>query len=545
MDTNEIYALEESLKQYEQQLQAVHIALESSDDAQASDLLELKQNLEEVICLTKTSLQATHAQNPATEATEGRRSLDDSSQSIDDEFARFQAEIAGLGGTSGPADVAGSAAEEDHSKELAELTDHLEGSKVRAPYSKDWGQMEYHNAIVLSVEAADIAHVDDIRVNVMFTHPTTPSMKPCSFFLEGHCKFSAERCRFSHGHAVPLSDLQEYAEPSFSSMQLGSTCLIRNDSDGLWQLATVDSDQASTLSKSSAGKIMVRLSRSGKAISVAAEDVLPLGDYGGAEDSDSDSDLDLSTEDGPSEMCLPPSEASEEDASVPVIAWMPNESASFPLGLWEKHTKGIGSKLMEKMGYVWGEGLGIRGNGRTEPVEAVILPAGKSLDKCMELREKGLTQNSAKVQRKMLLKLQRQEEKLQRQYHKASKPESVFDFLNGHIFSKKHRADNKGGGAQSLLAKEKSASQDIKSTSSKGLSVESLQVTEAIKKAEREIVRLGKSSARNKDRDKLMHAKVEKKIEEQRQLIRQLQSRERSIQAEQQHRMGNDKLRIF
>ncbi|EEC02058.1 zinc finger protein, putative [Ixodes scapularis] len=538
MDTNELYALEESLKQYEQQLQAVHIALESSDDAQASDLLELKQNLEEVICLTKT----THAQNPATEATEGRRSLDDSSQSIDDEFARFQAEIAGLGGTSGPADVAGSAAEEDHSKELAELTDHLEGSKVRAPYSKDWGQMEYHNAIVLSVEAADIAHVDDIRVNVMFTHPTTPSMKPCSFFLEGHCKFSAERCRFSHGHAVPLSDLQEYAEPSFSSMQLGSTCLIRNDSDGLWQLATVDSDQASTLSKSSAGKIMVRLSRSGKAISVAAEDVLPLGDYGGAEDSDSDSDLDLSTEDGPSEMCLPPSEASEEDASVPVIAWMPNESASFPLGLWEKHTKGIGSKLMEKMGYVWGEGLGIRGNGRTEPVEAVILPAGKSLDKCMELREKGLTQNSAKVQRKMLLKLQRQEEKLQRQYHKASKPESVFDFFNGHIFSKKH---NKGSGAQSLLAEEKSASQDIKSTSSKGLSVE--VCLGPIRQPRLSWLLIGTKSLFFFFfcRDKLMHAKVEKKIEEQRQLIRQLQSRERSIQAEQQHRMGNDKLRIF
>lgn len=542
MDSNERKALEESLNQYEQQLQAVRLALEASDDAKASDLLELKQNLEEVICLTKTSLQATCDQRPGTEK---QRSRDDSSNSIDDEFARFQAEIAGLGVTSEPTDASGSAIEENHSKELAELTDHLEGSKVRAPFSKDWGQMEYHNAIVLSVEAADIAHVDDIRVNVMFTHPTTPSMKPCSFFLEGHCKFSSERCRFSHGHAVPLSDLREYMEPSFSSMQQGSTCLIRNDSDDLWQLATIDSDQASTLSKSGAGKIVVRLSHSGKAVSVAAEDVLPLGDNAGAEDSDSGSDLDLSMEEGTSDMCLPSNEVNEEDMSVPVIAWKPNESASFPLGLWEKHTKGIGSKLMMKMGYVWGEGLGIRGNGRTEPVEAVILPAGKSLDKCMELREKGLTQNSAKVQRKMLLKLQRQEEKLQRQYHKASKSESVFDFLNGHIFSKKRNAGSKDSGARSLLAKEKSTSQDIKAASSKGLSVESLQVAEAIKKAEREIVRLGQSSLRNKDRDKLMHAKVEKKIEEQRQLIRQLQSRERSIQAEQQHRMGHDKLRIF
>ncbi|CAN7992810.1 unnamed protein product [Ixodes hexagonus] len=543
MDSNEQKALEESLKQYEQQLEAVVLALESSDGSQADDLLELKQNLEEVICLTKTSLQATYDRRTG---TEDKQSQDDSSASIDDEFERFQAEIAALGGTSEPASVAGSATEEDHSKELAELTDHLEGSKVRAPFSKDWGQMEYHNAIVLSVEATDIAHVDDIRVNVMFTHPTTPSMKPCAFFLEGHCKFSSDRCRFSHGHSVPVSDLREYVEPSFSLMQNRSTCLVRNNSDDLWQLATVDSDQTSTLSKSGAGKIMVRLSRSGKAVSVAAEDVLPLGDDNdGAGSSDSDSDLDLNTEQGTSETCLPSNEANEEDAPVPVIAWMPNESASFPLGLWEKHTKGIGSKLMEKMGYVWGEGLGIRGNGRTEPVEAVILPAGKSLDKCMELREKGLTQNSAKVQRKMLLKMQRQEEKLQRQYHKASKSESVFDFLNGQIFSKKHRANNQGGEARSLLAKEKSTSQDIKSTSTKSLSVESLQVTEAIKKAEREIVRLGQSSARNKDRDKLMHAKVEKKIEEQRQLIRQLQSRERSIQAEQQHRMGHNKLRIF
>lgn len=62
---------------------------------------------------------------------------------------------------------------------------------------------------------------------------------------------------------------------------------------------------------------------------------------------------------------------------------------------------------------------------------------GKSLDKCMELKELGMTQDSAKVQRKMLLKMKREEEKIERRYHKAAQPESVFDFLNGQIFSKK------------------------------------------------------------------------------------------------------------
>lgn len=50
-----------------------------------------------------------------------------------------------------------------------------------------------------------------------------------------------------------------------------------------------------------------------------------------------------------------------------------------PIGNWEKHTRGIGSKLMMQMGYVIGTGLGKRSDGRIKPVEAQVLPAGKSL----------------------------------------------------------------------------------------------------------------------------------------------------------------------
>jgi hypothetical protein len=57
-------------------------------------------------------------------------------------------------------------------------------------------------------------------------------------------------------------------------------------------------------------------------------------------------------------------------------------------GGWEQHTKGIGSKLMEQMGYVRGTGLGRDKSGRVEPVPVVVLPPGKSLDYAMDRRNK-------------------------------------------------------------------------------------------------------------------------------------------------------------
>ncbi len=46
--------------------------------------------------------------------------------------------------------------------------------------------------------------------------------------------------------------------------------------------------------------------------------------------------------------------------------------------------RGMGSKLMAKMGYEKGRGLGRLGNGRLEPVPVKVLPPGASLDYCAD-----------------------------------------------------------------------------------------------------------------------------------------------------------------
>ena len=60
-----------------------------------------------------------------------------------------------------------------------------------------------------------------MQVRVLFTHPTYNAMKPCSFFLEGACKFDGGTCKFSHGRVVPFSDLRPYREPDFRWAWLG------------------------------------------------------------------------------------------------------------------------------------------------------------------------------------------------------------------------------------------------------------------------------------------------------------------------------------
>ncbi|CAN0477650.1 unnamed protein product, partial [Phaeothamnion confervicola] len=52
----------------------------------------------------------------------------------------------------------------------------------------------------------------------------------------------------------------------------------------------------------------------------------------------------------------------------------------YQFGAWERHTRGIGGKLMARMGYRRGEGLGKEKQGMSRPVAIRVLPPGRSLD---------------------------------------------------------------------------------------------------------------------------------------------------------------------
>ncbi|PNF16311.1 hypothetical protein B7P43_G10830 [Cryptotermes secundus] len=420
----DVTTLLQALSQYETQLSQVQLAVAASPPGPDCDsLVSLQSDIEELILLTRENLMSIQKQMKErglpTEAGDASHSDKGSSEQtgtadhFDKEYALLKAELEEVEAThdSAPETVQGGS-----TADIQEDLDALQGMKCQAPHKCRWGDVTYHNALVCGAElTSSVRSMDQIQVRVMFTNPVQQDMLPCPYYLEGACRFSDEQCRFSHGELVDLSSLKEYKEPDFSAVRPGVRVLVKGD-DNLWHGAVV-------LTCSSKTKCEVKLESSGKAKEVDLHWILPLGDAQASEDSSSD-------------------ESSGDELAIgvdPVLVKQPlfTTPASPAFRDWEKHTRGIGSRLMAQMGYVMGTGLGRSGEGRLEPVEALVFPAGKSLDHCMALREKaGGDMNLFKVEKRLRRLQQKHDQQNQKQYERDNQRTNVFDFINSKLGDK-------------------------------------------------------------------------------------------------------------
>ncbi|XP_005730830.1 zinc finger CCCH-type with G patch domain-containing protein [Pundamilia nyererei] len=524
-------SLEAAIAAYSAQLQQVETALSAGlDPTQHSDLLKLKEDLRQLIELTEASLVSVRKSQLLASLEESSRlqvnaseAATDANGGLDAEFAAFYSELGESSGNSSDSkertkDGGGGEVdyeEEEEEEEDKEEEDALSGTKVRAPYRTTWGTLEYHNAMVVGAEPPD---GDEAQVRVLYIYPTQKSMKPCPFYLEDKCRFQ-DNCRFSHGEVVYVSELREFLDSDLSNLEEGSSCLARHE-DGIWhpgKIKEIDSGFYTVKFDSLLLKDAV----------VEADGVIPPLREDDPLSSESDSD-DIG--DGDDAMGY---------AKVIDFAVEPTEtSSSANFGGWEAHTRGIGSKLMLKMGYEYGKGLGKLQEGRVEPVMAVVLPKGKSLDQCSEFTQRRTQSKAAKDG------AQTGRPKRRRKPRVATRGgQTVFDFLN-HKLGGKTAHPPEGGAVAPSAATGVEAYQGGKSTK-RSLNVRLFQAAERVSQTEREIQKLSESLSRQEGRDPSIVKQLEEKLSAARRLLVQQKAQELSIQREHKKADTHKKMTEF
>lgn len=409
--------------------------------------------------------------------------------------------------------------------------------KCKAPHGSTWGGIGYHNAMVCSVyrdSDEPIKNIHDIKVRVLFLNPTHKEMIPCPYFLDGNCKFSDENCHYCHGEIVPFSSLQEYKEPDFHSIKVGSKVLTKQKNN-MWHRSIV-----LKLPENDEDEYRVKFESSGKIIEAALQDLLPLDDTNleisdTSDDSDDNDDDDdnVSNVDNIDNDSEPHSYINDQLVHKSLLTLQSNE----PLGNWERHTRGIGSKLMMQMGYVIGTGLGKQSDGRIEPVEAQVLPAGKSLDHCMELREfAGNDKDLFSAERKMRKQQKKLEQQKERQYQREKQKvdNNVFNFINKALGDKP-----KESSASSSQSKDK-----LRTESTRNLNVASFQIGENINRLERESSKL-KESLMKHAKGSVLYNSIAIRYNEKQKELTNLRASEKNIVAEQNQRKTKAKFSVF
>ncbi|XP_049633695.1 zinc finger CCCH-type with G patch domain-containing protein [Suncus etruscus] len=482
-------SLQAALQASGAQLQQVELALGADlDPAELADLRQLQGDLKELIALTEASLVSVRK-------------------------SKLLATLDGQPPAAGQTPPAAAETqdlpqeEEPEDEEDTDEEDAWAGRRVQAPFRSAWGPLEYHNAMVVGAEAAG--------VRVLCLYPTQPALKPCPFFLDGKCRFQ-DSCRFSHGQVVSVDELRPFQAPDLSSLQAGSACLAKHE-DGLWHSARiVDVDS---------GYYTVRFdSQLLKEAVVEGDSVLPPLRAEPSTDSDSDgSDTD-------------------DTSYARVVEPAPETSGpcSSAFAGWEVHTRGIGSRLLAKMGYEVGKGLGPRGDGRVEPIHAVVLPRGKSLDQCAEILQKKTKSGQTSTPRPP---------KNRKPGAKGRPPpqprRNVFDFLNEKLQGQVPGAPSEAGATPQGGKKSSKDLYHAGKSAKRALSLQLFHTQEKIEQAQRDIKGIQEALARNSGRHGVTAAQLQEKLTRAQQLLSQLRAQEAGLQREQSQADTHKKMTEF
>ncbi|XP_050438487.1 zinc finger CCCH-type with G patch domain-containing protein-like isoform X2 [Adelges cooleyi] len=262
-------------------------------------------------------------------------------------------------------------------KEIKAELENLRGMKCQSPFKYGFSRPILCNAVIMSFTLKNTTFpmsLDNVLVTVLYLNPTSNPMVPCKYWVDGECMYSDQDCKFSHGTQVPLTSITNYIEPNFEHLRIGSLVLANTYKGCLWSKAVVLDIEYGTSIKD--GTCLVRYNTIGLGVArVPMHDIYPgINKY---DEYCHTNYLDYNN--------MGKIVARNEATENKVLQKRTKLGSSESLGDWEKYTKGIGSKIMAKMGYIKGTGLGKNNKGRVEPAVATVLPKRQSLDYCIAI----------------------------------------------------------------------------------------------------------------------------------------------------------------
>ncbi|TGZ60987.1 hypothetical protein CRM22_008225 [Opisthorchis felineus] len=229
------------------------------------------------------------------------------------------------------------------------------------------------------------------------------------------------------------------------------------------------------------------------------------------------------------------------DGSIPTT----DSDVPDTLGAWEAHTRGIGSRLLARLGYDGTSGLGSCGQGRTLPV-ALLLEKFQIRPRKWNKRPTLDLLVRPEIESKRHRRQKRNLATVESSGHDSSSPlveAGVFNLLNTAL----NRCDDDVVGSKAQHSQSRAAQSGSRLTelSESASRIETFKVQEEIDRTLRKMKDVQQSIERNLNKDRVIAKQAEQRLNNLQAHLAKLRHSERVLQNSRQKVAKTKKLRIF
>ncbi|RHZ50552.1 hypothetical protein Glove_495g28 [Diversispora epigaea] len=377
--------------------------------------------------------------------------------------------------------------------------------------------------------------------NVLILTPIIPTIRICEAFMSNKCnQQQQQQCKRSHGEEFS-SDLVVPYELLFID-QMNAYKIGRNFwakyNDGVWYMAKLIGIEP----KGSGFRVIYKgyENQDPHGVVVGPDEIIPVQSLDEEEEEENDSEQNNYSDvesDFSDDFLSDDSPPSREDVKLGQVSDGENNN----LAEWEKHTTGVASRMMKKMGYKMGEGLGKNSEGIVKPIEVKIFSQGVSLDYINEKdkpkskkRKPPKSRDSHKKGKKGLTSQRPHKRTKFRQPFSNSVDDiesqsDVFDFLNATL-NKGKKSETQNVNNVKVSSTVTTSDDRSKKPNETNINLTLYQIQNQLNQTQRELKRANESLKRN-EKDPRMANHFREKVAQIEVTYRELQRKEKRIQS--------------